>query len=346
MEGQLSFFEEGLDMNSQIVSPHSDKTDHRTPLERKIDDSKDILRLAAEMSELYYQKPLAITYSGGKDSDVLLYLALECLKPSQFEVVNSHTTVDAPDTVYHIRETFKNLNEQGVKTSIQYPRDKDGNFESMWSLIVKNGIPPTRLARYCCRVLKETSLPNRFIAVGVRESESSGRKGKDSFTTREKTKADAKFYNYEHTREVFETAKQKMVENNESPNDHNVWDCNLITKAKDNIDLICYPIYKWLDSEIWMFIHDRGIKYNPLYDEGFQRVGCVGCPFAGNQRQVLERFPKYKQNYILAFDKMIRTSKKKKHNWETGEDVYKWWIQDETIEGQMNIFDFIEKEGQ
>ena len=33
------------------------------------------LRLAAEMSETYYGQPLVITTSGGKDSDVCLYLA-------------------------------------------------------------------------------------------------------------------------------------------------------------------------------------------------------------------------------------------------------------------------------
>ena len=41
-------------------------------LERK---AIDRLRLAAEMSETYYGKPLIITVSGGKDSDICLYLA-------------------------------------------------------------------------------------------------------------------------------------------------------------------------------------------------------------------------------------------------------------------------------
>ena len=33
------------------------------------------LKTAAEMSEQYYEKPLIIAYSGGKDSEVLLELA-------------------------------------------------------------------------------------------------------------------------------------------------------------------------------------------------------------------------------------------------------------------------------
>ena len=78
-------------------------------LDELIERSKKILTLAADMSKTYYGKPLIITYSGGKDSDVLLHLAESCLKPDEFEVLNSHTTVDAPETVYHIRETFERL---------------------------------------------------------------------------------------------------------------------------------------------------------------------------------------------------------------------------------------------
>ena len=120
MEGQISFFEEELDTNSQIVKPPTDRqTDRQTDstksvLEQKIEDSKNVLKLASEMSLEYYHKPLILTYSGGKDSDVLLQLAIECLKPTDFEVLNSHTTVDAPETVYYIRDRFKELEKMGI----------------------------------------------------------------------------------------------------------------------------------------------------------------------------------------------------------------------------------------
>ena len=50
----------------------------------KENESKQILRLAADMSRDYYKKPLIVTYSGGKDSDVMLRLAMECLNPADF----------------------------------------------------------------------------------------------------------------------------------------------------------------------------------------------------------------------------------------------------------------------
>ena len=57
------------------------------------------LRLAAEMSETYYHAPLVIITSGGKDSDVCLALARAA--GIRYEVQHNHTSVDAPETVYH-----------------------------------------------------------------------------------------------------------------------------------------------------------------------------------------------------------------------------------------------------
>ena len=74
--------------------------------------SIDRIKLAALMSVQYYNAPLICTYSGGKDSDVMLELFKRA--GVNFEVVNSHTTVDAPQTVYHIRDKFKELEEQGI----------------------------------------------------------------------------------------------------------------------------------------------------------------------------------------------------------------------------------------
>ena len=68
------------------------------------------LKMASEMSLRHYGEPLIITYSGGKDSDVQLELAMRSGIP--FEVHNSHTTVDAPPTVYHIRNKFNKLEKK------------------------------------------------------------------------------------------------------------------------------------------------------------------------------------------------------------------------------------------
>ena len=135
------------------------------------------IKLASEMSLSHYKAPLVCTYSGGKDSDLMLEMFLRSGVP--FEVHNSHTTADAPQTVYHIREVFKRLEEKGIKCEIEKPpiNQSDPRKErfTMWSLIVKKKMPPTRIARYCCAVLKETACKNRMIATGIRWDESNAR---------------------------------------------------------------------------------------------------------------------------------------------------------------------------
>lgn len=69
------------------------------------------IKLASEMSLQHYKKPLVCTYSGGKDSDVMLELFKRSGVP--FEVHNSHTTADAPQTVRHIADTFERLEGGG-----------------------------------------------------------------------------------------------------------------------------------------------------------------------------------------------------------------------------------------
>ena len=150
-------------------------------LDGKVKRSIEIIRLASEMSEQYYGKPIIVCYSGGKDSDVLLDLVKRAGVP--FEVIHSLTTVDAPPTVQHVKEIFKELNAQGTKATIKKPMYK-GEPITMWKLIPIKRIPPTRTARYCCTVLKEASTPNRLAVLGVRRAESTNRAGRKEFELR------------------------------------------------------------------------------------------------------------------------------------------------------------------
>lgn len=96
-----------------------------------------IMRLqeAANMSERFYKAPLIVTTSGGKDSSVCIALAERA--GIKFEVMHNHTTVDAPETVYFIRNELKRLEQKGVKCFLNYPYYK-GERVTMWSLIPQN----------------------------------------------------------------------------------------------------------------------------------------------------------------------------------------------------------------
>jgi len=257
-------------------------------LEDKIKEAEQVLRLASEMSKTYYGKPLVICYSGGKDSDVMLDIAKKCLNHDDFEVLNSHTTVDAPETVYHIREVFKRCEAEGIHTGIRMPTYK-GKPTSMWRLIEEMGTPPTRIQRYCCRVLKEASVPNRLIAVGVREDESIMRRGRDVFSTRAKTKAEAEHRSLQHTYAMFKLDQLGKED---------AYECVFIQNCKAQKDAISNPIYHFTEHDVWEYANRFGVFMNPLYKrDGFKRVGCVGCPLGNtnNQQKDFAAYPTYKK---------------------------------------------------
>lgn len=85
------------------------------------------------------------------------------------------------------------------------------------------------------------------------------------------------------------------------------------------------PIIDWSDEEVWEFIRRYEVPYCELYDQGYKRLGCVGCPMSTHQAEDLERYPKFKQAYIRAFDRMLKNMEDVT-TWKTGEDVYQWWI--------------------
>lgn len=125
-----------------------------------------------------------------------------------------------------------------------------------------------------------------------------------------------------------------------------VWDCTLIKMMREHGSCIVNPIYEWEDTDVWDYIKQEQIQTNPLYERGYKRVGCIGCPMA-TYKQVMKEFadyPTYKQAYVNAFQRMIDLyddARKEKQSWQSGEDVFNWWIEEyrHNVKGQMSLFE-------
>lgn len=273
----------------------------------------ELLKVASEMSLKLYKQPLVITYSGGKDSDVLMHLAGKAGIP--YEALHSLTTVDAPETVHHVRATFRRLELQGVPCTIDTHKTPDGRNVTMWNLIPRRLMPPTRLMRYCCTALKEGGGKGQFIATGVRWAESVKRKKRGMLEVQHKN------------------INKKLTLMNDNDESRMAFEsCQLKGKRVVN------PIVGWQEADIWDYVSAEHICMNPLYDCGWKRVGCIGCPMAGKHRITeFARYPKIKAAYVRAFDRMLAERQKRglPSDWQTGDDVMHWWMEDGVLPGQM-----------
>lgn len=279
----------------------------------------DRLKAASDMSLMAYQQPLVICISGGKDSGVITELAVRSGIPCEFQ--HNHTTADAPETVRFVRSEMARLEDLGYKCTVNMPMYK-GQRTSMWDLILRMEFPPTRFTRYCCSVLKETGAKGRFIATGVRWAESTARK------------------NYRGIYEKLGATKaKKIILANDNDEKRMLFE-NCRLKAKRVVN----PIIDWTDKDVYGFLADAKAPMNPLYAEGNCRVGCIGCPMASTKGREagFARWPKYKQLYLNAFDRMLAERKQsgKKSTWDSAEDVFRWWMEYDVLPGQISMEDF------
>lgn len=117
------------------------------------------------------------------------------------------------------------------------------------------------------------------------------------------------------------------------------------------------PILYWTDDDVWQYIRQRRIHYCSLYDEGFKRLGCIGCPMAGEgRRKEFARWTGYERAWKRAisayYDKWHgvprndgdpRWIDNPKNRINSGDDLWRWWMEEMPKEEpendcQMSLF--------
>lgn len=263
-----------------------------------------------EPPEGYY-----LAFSGGKDSVVIK--ALADMAGVKYDAYYHHTSVEPPELVRFVKEYHEDV-------TIEWSKDKNGNRITMWNLIPKKSLPPTRIARYCCQALKEDGGNGRMCVTGVRWAESPNRR-----------KNQGEITIYKGNKKVIETLADNanfmstprggVVLNNDNEESRKmVEQCYKLSKTVVN------PIIDWDNAEVWEFIHEYKIPYCSLYDEGFKRLGCVGCPMGtiALRKREFERWPKFKELYMKAFGRALDHihERGKETKWETAQDMFDWWL--------------------
>lgn len=229
------------------------KTKQKMAIVKEDCDSFDVMPLKqaeAEGKRVYQttriDKFLA-SFSGGKDSQVVLDLCTRAIPPENFEVIYSDTGYELPPSL----ELYQAITEHYQKL---YPKLKFSiakNHASVLSYWDKIGTP-SDTHRWCCAVMKTAPLyrmlkteENKQAKVltfdGVRAEESTRRSG----------------YN-----RIGKGVKHETVIN-------------------------ARPILYWNSAEIYLYLFKYNLPINPAYRQGMTRVGCLVCPFANEWNEML-----------------------------------------------------------
>lgn len=307
-------------------------------LSDKVKKSIERLRLY-EPPEGYY-----LAFSGGKDS--VTTKALMDMAGVKYDATYRVTSVDPPELVRFIKDVHPDVTREVPRYSETTKHVKlRGKPITMWNLIPLKQIPPLRQQRYCCEKLKESGGEGRLTVTGVRWAESVNRKKNQGavvihgdFKKEELDGQVGLFDDEELDLEVNERHGSLVLTADNTENRRLVEHCFRHRKTTVN------PIIEWTDEDVWEFIHAEHIPYCSLYEEGYKRLGCIGCPMASTERRTMdfERWPKYKHHYLLAFERMLQVRRERRKQdpsvpmfraggvdlkEPTPMDVFNWWME-------------------
>lgn len=149
---QLELFD-NVQKQVDNTMPKKKNAQTETSLDVKIERALRLLRSAAACDT----QPIEVSYSGGKDSDVILELVRMAGIP--YRAIYKNTTIDPPGTIKHCKD---------MDVKIARPKK---NFAQV---IQEKGFP-NRFRRFCCSELKEYKILDRSVQ-GIRKLESIKRK--------------------------------------------------------------------------------------------------------------------------------------------------------------------------
>ncbi len=144
------------------------------------------------------------------------------------------------DTGLEFQETVDNVKQ--IADELSLPLKLHSSGDSFWQSIDNFG-PPTVEARWCCKVCKLGAITQ------IIEN------------------------NYENGCLTF--IGQRKYESEIRANSEHIWKNPWVGNQ-----IGATPIQNWTALHVWLYLFWKKAKYNPLYEEGFDRIGCWLCPSA------------------------------------------------------------------
>lgn len=268
------------------------KTKQKMAIVREDCDSFDIIPLekAEEQGKKVFQttkidKFLA-SFSGGKDSQVVLDLCTRAIPSTEFEVIYSDTGYELPPSLDLYKQVQEHYNHFFPDLKFSMTR----NHESVLNYWDKIGIPSDK-HRWCCAIMKTAPLYRSLKIEG--------------------TNKQAKSLAFEGVR-----SEESVMRSNYE---------RIGRGVKHETVINARPILHWNTTEIFLYLFDKNLPINEAYRLGKPRVGCLICPFSSPWDDMIVN-TRYKKELEPFLNKLVNWSKSrhipnldeyiKEHKWK------------------------------
>lgn len=265
-------------------------------LRKKMHHSVELLQKAEKIALNYdAENGYYLAFSGGKDSQALFHMAQ--LAGVKFRGHMNLTSVDPPEVIRFVK---KNYSEVELL--------KPG--KSIFQIAVEKQILPTMRVRWCCAEYKETAGAGKVTLIGIRKAESA-RRAKRNEVEINSRKFSGNLEGLDEYRQEQKAKRMKRKSKADGVNITNADEEQTLGCIHGKESLLISPIIYWTEQDVWEFLNDVvRVPHCLLYDEGWHRIGCIGCPMSSHKQKMIEneRYPHVKRNWIKAI-KAIRNGR-------------------------------------
>lgn len=262
-------------------------------LRKKMEYTLQLLQKAEKIALSYDQEDgFYLAFSGGKDSQALLHMAQ--LAGVKFRAHMNLTSVDPPEVIRFVRTNYKEV-------------ELNKPYKSIFRIAVEKQILPTQRVRWCCAEYKENAGAGKVTLIGIRRKESS-RRAKRNEVEISNRKFSGSLDDFEEYRQEQKAKRARRRSKKDGVNITNADNEQTLGCINGKESLLISPIINWSERDVWEFLNDVvSVPHCSLYDEGWKRIGCIGCPMSSRKQKLFEikRYPHVKRNWIKAI-KAIR----------------------------------------
>lgn len=264
-------------------------------LQKKMLYSIELLRKAERLALAYGvggNNGYYLAFSAGKDSQTLYHIAE--LAGVKFDAHMNLTSVDPPEVIRFVKQAYPEVDLIKPKKSI-------------YQLAVEKEILPTMRVRWCCAEYKELSGAGRVTLIGIRHQESA-RRAKRNEVEISSRKFSGTLEGLDEYRQELKAKRARRKSQKDGVNITNADQEQTLGCISGKESILISPIIHWTEEDVWEFLNKvMEVPHCSLYDEGWRRIGCIGCPMSSAKQKQIEniRYPHVKRNWIKAI-KAIR----------------------------------------